>query len=384
VDPLRLVGLVGLVFWAIFGWAGISSADSKVNIASQTEPAELVDALIKFESAYFGRTVTTNWSKYIYGESDHQIWISDDGQVQVFEYEITHQRTDQDGKTSTVLQRGGYHNNADFSLQASQRITDGIPDSVSLNAVPERFPRGLATGYHPVLFGYSPVDYQRFSEICGDRLAMLDVATFSFQGEELVGLNCRVPGKGEYTFGFIPSNGEFQFRYFQVSKQIGDSFAAPEGVFRIGAINLPDSLVPAWGDVTHVNHIWYPIVHDGRFPIRVTFWNVAEERPGDVAEVLSHAESDRDLRADRIEFTNIELPDGEPKVQVYRSGVPTILKNGQLVSLIDGAAIDQMKGVGFRQPQWIGSWSFYVLVTGIVCVLVAVSCKCWTLRKGHR
>lgn len=339
------------------------------------DQGRLVDSLARYEAAYYGKRVVTSLKNHSWGMDDLAIWFSNDGAVHVVEWTSNVKRGS--GREEKAIK--GVYNTPDFSLVYSEEYSDEALHSRHCRALPEMFPENTGTQEHAVLFGFSSIDGQRFSSICQSELAELSVGAFSFEGIDLNFLDCKVPGKGSYRFGFDES---LQLVYFEVSKRAGDAQVKHEEVSELGSENKEE--------LQSIRQIWFPILYRDALPVSAkshTYTGVAKGKvfdhsaSGFLTEVLSWEDHSRNLSPIRVEFENVDLPDSM-EVQPVRSGIPMRLENGVLCSVVDGVSIDKVGGVGFRQPSWFSRYYWYLWAGG--CLLL-VGFGSWVLhrRKTH-
>ena len=352
-------------------------------LSAQTNPdlSTLLESLGKYESCFNGRRVVTDHKKIVWGHEREEIWVSKDGNVQVIEWEnvVT---AKSNGKKTRVL--AGIYNTPVFSFDLRETRSERRENRpvISATAVPEYYPEEIGTRQHAILFGYSQYDAMRFSQICNSDNAQLSLETFEVDGTALIGITCEVSGLGNYRFGFERNGNDYRLVYFEAQKGKGDvvGLETMQKVF-MGSGRPRDN---SFALSSHYKSIWYPIRYDGHgFPQYATFRLYEFSRDVYNAdqltsmEVLEHEPHDRVLDPNRISFVHLKLPN-EMEVQPYRSGIPLKLVNGRLVTAVDGISLDQIRGVGFREPSWSVGYLYYVV---IATLLLAFGGLFWYLRR---
>jgi hypothetical protein len=374
--------------------APLVSDSSAKAVQIEIDVETLVESLVEYERKYFGQVVEPgHWKLFPGNTNDFRLWFSANGEVTVYEYEISTEIPAGYGRGPvTKAQRTGVFSTRELTFKATQQTENGQPGHVSFSAVFEPFRQGLATSADSVLFGYSQLDAIPFSEICGMKNAKLSVREFRIKDERLVGLACHADGFGDYLFGFERIEDAYRLRYFHVIKRTGDLRQLLEGKFKLGSGDSAPNEVRKQLEQEYLEARWFPIEYDDKgFPVRVGVydWQEAPGAPMDhvwaTLEIKSHEPSRRVLRADRLEFDNLTLPK-EGEVTVYRSGVPTKFENGRLVSLVDGRAIDEINRAGKVRIRgarnWIGSSGFYLLLFGVALLLGVGGWKWWVYRTA--
>lgn len=224
------------------------------------------------------------------------------------------------------------------------------------------------------LWAYSGMDGAHLSEVLAKADEPGQVSVERFNDSMAWRWTTQIPGTGEYSIWFSQrADQTVQFEGYLIRKDRGCLIRTYAMDFVLaGPIEDPEELFDSYRDLewlTHrVQHIEYDAAHR---PVGITFYFANSNAPNpqmQVRKVQSYRAVTRSLDPRRVEFAHLEVPDPYP-VKVYGSAVPHELRNGRLVATLDGVAIDEARGVGFRRTPFTTSRWYFLLLFGALVVV---------------
>jgi hypothetical protein len=355
---------------------------------------ELQDSLLRYESLLNGKKIITERASPLRHKSGAKriektnptIWVNEDGDTFVAEYSENTIVMEGEGETVAESRNIGHYSNSDFSVSVNE-ITQGDDPTIRVvgNTVGFADPLFMMSTLRVELFGFSELDGMKFSRILETEGTRFEVAKSAEEGVE-VELTCQVPRRGEYRFGFVRDGSGWRLVLIGVIKNKGDLGECAQAEFVFGEPHPDREINDSWSKVTGAEIVMAPIEYTEQgLPYRVACrkrsfvqsgQHVAFGNPDRFFELHSIEDSDREISEQRVDLSNVTVPDGVRVGLMRRTGMPVMLKDGRLVALIDGNSVDQIKGTGFRSPPgFVGSTGFYVLVGSLVLLAVLVVVK---------
>lgn len=379
------VRICDFVFFGLFSWvflsliASLNSAtliEPSVGACSQDEEmatrAEVISWLEEYEQAFLGMEVTTPpRNKNCQGSITR---ISRNGDTIIIE-DYTKNDVEGFGLLESIVVNYSCPN---YSVKLVQSKRKGIPSSSINKGVVG--PENLAiSGFMgPWMLGFNAATGQRYSEIVADPRAdvqIKQVNRFDINGLTVV---VKIPRRVDIEFFFVRKPTP---RILALTTRVSKGY---EGISWYGkqiAGEPPrkDSGIPP--NPVYYKYFEYDtglIEYDKngkpkRADCRLTFIALdGDETVRDWPnEIQSYRPLKEDLPKSQVVPKRFDLPDRLP-VDVWGTNVPHELRDGRLVSLLDGVAMDVGPKVGFRSStlferyRWLLSIAILVALAGVV------------------
>jgi hypothetical protein len=282
-----------------------------------------------------------------------------------------------EGETSTAQGRQrlkrviGVYSNSHHSVEANLASfqPSGTSELFCRGVIHDRF-MAIQNSTAPSLLGFSFETLERFSTIVSRASAKLSVKPSSQFGTKGFELEAIVPLRGHFIFYFSASP---DLRLLGLeSKWRGDiEMEQWEGTIIRGKKPPANWKGPSYEYSKNVNLKFGPITYDAKGkPVKVLIDSTFEENSKPTVgltacEILSYRLLSVELPQDRVVFPGIELP-SRIDVKMFRTAVPHELRDGRLVAVLDGLAIEAGK-TGFRKSSpWRGRMIYGAVVLALI------------------
>lgn len=368
---LRLLGVSAAIYLA-FGCDGSFGACAQDNWTATR--SDVIKWLEDYERAYWGMRVVASSPGGAYEPQVQR--FSKDGNTAISELYAKQYIPGHGVRENIVCD----YLCSDYCLSLTQTVLEGFKQGIYEGALrsEDHFPVAFS---NPWLLGLLQTTGLRFSQVVADPRSIIAIKPGHRFNQDGLEVDVKIPGKGELGLFFIDRDSPKLLGGRQQLKR-GDKVVHIKGVSKLGFPRPKEwnETVAEDGDGVAIEFSEAeagPIEYDknGK-PKRVVVQYTIRQTDGKViaSQVVQSIESYRPLREDlpknQVVPSKMELPERLP-IQMWGTNVPHELRDGRLVSLLDGEAMEVGQKVGFRSPtfferhRWLLSFAVLVGLGGI-------------------